>query len=222
MIANWIVLDVATAALPEAGTYLEEGTISAPSNWKDPVKIEEYVREKTAQRIESAALDPDLAYISAIGLMVPNRRGVMVADTAAGIQHEADLIRQLGAILIERAHPTIITYNGLAFDLPMIMRRARYLSVPFPAISLDRYKTPVLDVSEILSDRQRPRWRSLGFYVRRMGWDTLQKPLSGAEEALAPSQGRWEELAESVRHDVTATARLADWLGLIDLLGGAE
>jgi hypothetical protein len=41
------------------------------------------------------------------------------------------------------------------------------------------------------------------------------KPLSGAEEAQVHESGRWADLELSVRHDLTATKRLAEWLGVI-------
>jgi hypothetical protein len=42
------------------------------------------------------------------------------------------------------------------------------------------------------------------------------KPLSGAEEAKAPALGQWDELEQSVRHDVIATYRMAVWMGVIE------
>jgi hypothetical protein len=68
---------------------------------------------------------------------------------------------------------------------------------------------------EILTDRNPQRRRALTFYVRRLGWTYLEKPMSGAEESRVIETGRWDDLSASVRHDVTATYLLAGWLGVI-------
>jgi DNA polymerase elongation subunit (family B) len=110
---------------------------------------------------------------------------------------------------------TIITFGGHNFDLPLVMRRAQYLGLRFPKLNLDRYKSPHIDLCELLSGRNPQRRRSLGFYAKRMGWTDLTKILSGAEESQVPLTGRWDDLEASIRHDVTATYRLAQWCGVV-------
>jgi DNA polymerase elongation subunit (family B) len=205
-----IVIDLATSALPDAERFLE-GTVKAPSNYKDPVKIADFIKEAQAERLASAALDMDLARITALGFLL-GENGIDVRVC----RDEADehlLIQDVAALLTPM--PTIITFGGHNFDLPLVMRRARYLGVKFPALNLDRFKSPHIDLCELLSDRNPQRRRSLGFYAKRMGWTDLAKILSGAEEAQVPQTGRWDDLEVSIRHDVTATYRLAQWMGVI-------
>jgi hypothetical protein len=205
---NYIVLDVASAPLPDAETYLE-GTVRAPANYKQQAAIDAYVAEKTAERLLMAATDIDLARITAVGVVNDGgERLTLCRDEAA--EHEA--LTSL-ACLIDRT-PTI-TFGGFNFDLPLIQRRARYLGVPFPLLNLDRYKSPHIDLCELLSDRNPQRRRSLQFYAKRLGWTDLVKTLSGAEEAQVPVSGKWDELESSLRHDVTATHRLAQWVGVL-------
>lgn len=205
-----LILDLATAALPDAETYLE-GTVKAPSNYKQQEAIDAYVAEKKAERLAAAALDIDLARITALGFAIgPNVIDVRVCRDEAD---ERLLIEDVAALLTPM--PTIVTFGGFNFDLPLVMRRAKYLGVTFPAINLDRYKSPHLDLCELLSDRNPNRRRSLQFYVKRMGWTDLTKLLSGNEESQVPTTGKWDELEASVRHDVTATYRLAQWCGVI-------
>jgi hypothetical protein len=213
MITNWIVLDIATAPLSNAADYLDASTIKAPSNWKDETKIAEYVAGKFQGLVDDAALDPDLAQITGIALLSPEQADPAVIVTDGRIT-EADLLRHLQRALTV---PTVVCWNGLAFDVPMILRRGRYLGIDLPHLSTDRYKSPVLDLSEVLSDRSPQRRRSLGFYAKRLGWTDLTKTLSGAEEAQVLTSGRWDDLCVSLRHDVVTTARLAHWLGYLDL-----
>ncbi len=209
---RYLVLDLATAALPDAERYLE-GTVRAPKNYGDEAAAK-YIIEKQAERVNEAALDLDLARITALGFML-----VSLTDYAIDVRvcrEEADerlLITDVANLI--GTGGTIITFGGHNFDLPLVMRRAQYLGIRFPKINLDRYKSPHIDLCELLSDRNQQRRRSLQFYVKRMGWSDLTKILSGAEEAQVPTSGRWDDLEASIRHDVTATYRLAKWCGVI-------
>lgn len=208
---DWLILDIATAALPDAERYLE-GTVRAPGNYKDPVKIAEAIAEKTAERIRMAATDVDLARITGFGMWHDALSSPSVV-TLKDEPSEAAILRAIANDL-RRLNPMIITFGGFSFDLPLLMRRARYLGIDFPKIDLDRFRSPHVDLCEILSDRNNDRKRSLQFYVKRLGWD-ISKTLTGAEEAQVPTTGKWDELAASLDHDVTATHRLAKWLEII-------
>lgn len=207
--SNWIILDVASASIANAADYLDADDIKAPSNYKSPEAIAKYQQETASARLSAAALDLDLARITAIGQMGRDYQQIgLCQDEDAERMQLIDLVEEIG-------RAAIVTYNGHGFDLPLLMRRARYLGVTFPAINLDRYRSPHLDLCELLSGRDPKRRRSLSWYVKRLGWTDLVKPLDGAEEARVPETGRWADLEASLRHDVTATYRLAVWLGLI-------
>lgn len=206
---NWLIIDIASAPLPDAETYLE-GTVRAPKTYKDPDAIAAYVAEKQAERLQMAATDIDLARIT--GLVSRDEDG----DTLDLCRTEDDERRCLAAYA-ERlfAGPNLITFGGFNFDLPLLQRRARYLGVNFPKLNLDRFRSPHVDLCEELSDRNPQRRRSLEFYAKRLGLG-ITKTLSGAEEARVPDTGQWDELADSLNHDLTATYRLAQWLGYIE------
>lgn len=210
-----IVLDIATAPIADAAAYID-GAIKAPSNYKDEAKIAEYIREKEAERLEKAATDLDLARITAVGLYDLadlEASGIWTCVTEAD---ERTVLQRLAAIIRSDYDTSLITYGGLRFDLPMIARRARYLGVSFPPLNVDKYRSPHRDLCDILSDRDPSRMRSLGFYAKRLGWTDVTKPLSGAEEARVPETGRWDDLIAAVAHDLTQTARLAIWLGVLE------
>lgn len=208
MLTNWLILDVATAPITDAALYLE-GSVKAPSNYKDPEAIAAYVREKEAERLEMAATDVDLARVIGIGLWSSSKPKPDIGTAEWPLTWEATGLEWLAEEI--RAHKTLVTFGGIAFDLPVVMRRARYLGVKFPAISLDRFKSPVVDLCELLSDRDFKRRRSLQWYAKRLDMG-ITKPLSGAEESQVPQSLRWRELRESLIHDVTATYNLGVWL----------
>lgn len=209
---RYLVLDISSAPLPDAETYLE-GSVRAPKNYGEDAAAK-FIAEKQAERLQMAATDIDLARVTGYGLVGDGRDPLVnvLQDEAA----ERDALSVIGWD-IAATKRTIITYGGFNFDLPLLMRRARYLGVDFPKLNLDRYRSPHLDLCELLSDRDFKRRRPLSFYVKRLSWTDLTKTLSGAEEARVHETGRWDDLAASLRHDVTATARLAAWMGLIEL-----
>jgi len=210
---TYLLLDVATAPLPNAADYLD-GTVRAPSNYKDADKIASYIAEKESERLQMAATDLDLARLTGAVWCYGHTPQQVHLDVCHVERDERATLEAL-ANAIRKTGVNLITFGGSSFDLPLVMRRARYLGVDFPALSTDRYRSPHLDLCELLSDRNPSRRRSLQFYVKRLGWDDLVKPLSGAEEARVPETGRWDDLAASLQHDVTATYRLACWLGLL-------
>lgn len=210
---SWLVLDVSSAPLPDADKYLE-GAVRAPKNYKDESAIAAYITEKTAERLQMAATDVDLARLTGVGTL-----GIHDVETRIQLlRDEADereALLWLAALVPYGSGVSIITFGGFNFDLPLIQRRAKYLGVKFPVINLDRFRSPHHDLCEELSDRNPQRRRSLWFYAKRLGWTDISKPLSGEEEAQVPVTGKWDELAASLTHDVTATYRLAVWMGLI-------
>jgi hypothetical protein len=203
---RYVILDIATAPIPDAADYLEPA--QAPAHYRDPEKIAAYQADKQAERLAGAALDLDLARITAVCIYCDTQTRVLTAR-----DHAEDTMIRMAVYGQDR---DIITYGGFRFDLPMLMRRARYLGVDFPAVNLDRYRSPHVDLLDVLSDRDPSRRRPLDFYCRRLGWDDLlPKPLTGFEESQVPITKRWGELAQSVTRDVEAVRRLAQWLGVI-------
>lgn len=212
MSSTRLVLDIATCALDGAEAWLP--AVKPRGNLKDPAKVEADLADKRAAQIEGLALDLDLCRVSALGVCDVSGWG------ASPIRVEVAATEADEAILLEHWHSRLreahlVTFNGLAFDLPVLARRMLYLKLPALGWNLDRYRSPHVDLLAKLSDHGARPYRSLEFYARRLGWTDLVKPLSGADEALAPGRGQWVELAESVRHDVAATCRLARWMGIL-------
>ena len=213
MTKNYLVLDLATAPIADAGSYMEP--VSAPANYKDPEKIAAYIADKTAERLSYVACDLDLARITAVGMV--SCSGEPDVLLCPDDQSEVRALELL-ADRLRKHEPQLITYGGFRFDLPLVQRRARYLNVRFPWIDTSRFNSRHVDLCDVLSDRDPSRRRPLTFYVRRLGWTDLVKPLDGSEEAKVLETGQWAELAASVRHDLEASHRLAQWLNVVPAL----
>lgn len=209
---QFIVLDIATAPLPNAAEFIDLDAIQAPSNYKDPEKIAAYVAEKRHAALLDAALDPDLCRISAFAWWC----GDDDANVAtSNVLDETEILRFAASQVHAGATPMkLVSYNGLKFDWPVLNARARYLGVRLD-ISLDAYRSPHIDLYDKLTNHGKLSGHSLAWWCKRLGWSDLLKPLSGAEEAKVFETGRWDELSDSLRHDVEATRRLAQWMGVL-------
>jgi DNA polymerase elongation subunit (family B) len=204
-----LIIDISTAPIDGVESYIEEP--SAPSNYKDEAKIAAYVLQRKAELCAKAALEPDLGRITGIGLT--NGTAAPMFYLCHDEAEETKALRELALIVGDR--DTLIGFNSMRFDWPMLVRRARYLGVELD-IDISRYRSPHIDLLDKLTNHGQLTSRSLGFYVKRLGWTDLVKPLTGEEEAIVPLTGRWDELADSLRHDVEAIRRLANWLGVLD------
>lgn len=209
---DYLILDLATCPIDDAATFIDSDDISAPDNYKDPVKIAAYIASKKAERLERAALDIDLARITVVGAQLVSERAVFL-DSCMNELEERQRLAKIASWLHDNT--ALVTFNGLKFDWPLLMRRALYLDVDFPRINCDRYRTPHIDLWDHLTCRGAVSAHALTWYVKRFGWTDLVKPLSGAEEAMAVRNNQWEALEASVRHDVLAVGRLAAKLHLI-------
>lgn len=215
---GYLVLDIETLPIVNAADFVTLDDISAPSNYKDPEKIAAYIAKERDSRIAAAALDLDLAQVCAIAIV--EQDGVPFVATPDGGATETDMLEWLAERLRRDVLLSLVTFNGHKYDLPLLMRRARYLGVDFPKLSLDRYRSPHVDLYEELTLKGALKSaHSLRWYMRRLGWADLFEadPLKdgGAEVSQAAAEGRWEDIAAHARVDAQATYRLAVWLGVI-------
>ena len=203
-----IVFDIETAPLAEAAAYIEP--VDAPANYKDPAKIEAYKIEKQAEQLDRCGLDVDLCRIVAIGWWseeLPDPKAWMVSEP----ESEADRLSDFWQIVGGRS---LVGFNCIGFDLPVLLRRSLYLGVQSPDIQIDRFKHPrVTDLAQLLSYNGTLRLRSLSFYAKRFGLGVADE-MTGADIARAVIEGRWDDIEAHVKADVHKTALLAKKLGL--------
>lgn len=213
MLSAPLIVDIATAPLGDASDFMSDEDFYAPENYGEEAAAK-FIAKAKAKALDSCALDPHLCRITGLGITGPVVTGetqVMTTNTY-GDQGEALILREVAFYLDKGCW--LVSFNGLKFDWPVLNARARYLGVDLN-ISLDRYKSRHLDLYALMTNHGQLKGHSLSWWVKRHRWTDLAKPLTGAEEAQVPVSGRWKELAASLRHDVTATYRLAKWCGVL-------
>src|SRR3990167_5052480 len=218
----YIILDIETVPHPDAHQWAEP--VKAAGNLKDPEKIAADLEAKRQKQADEFGLDPDCNRIVALGFHVVGQ-----ADPTCYLMRDEFEERQhlmlFWDIAIKTAHPAtslnqgnfhFVTFNGLRFDLPVLMRRSMYLDVRHPELNLDRYRTPHLDLWQKLSFNGAISAHSLRFYAKRMVFTTLDK-VDGADIARLAAEERWPEIESHCLSDVGLTHALANRLGLLKI-----
>lgn len=201
-----LVLDVETIPIGNAADFLSLEDVAAPGNYKDPAKIDAYKADKRREMIERAALDVDLARIVALGTSVD---GEAVSVTRCETERDEKQALLEFCAFVEHESPTIITFNGNRYDLPLIMRRCAYLGLPIPDLSTDPYRGANVDVFARLTLNGKIPGHSLSWFARRLGWSDCQSAIDGSEVGAAVARGDWPAIEDHCRADVIATGRLA-------------
>jgi hypothetical protein len=108
----------------------------------------------------------------------------------------------------------VVGFNSLSFDLPVLIRRAQLLNIPYPDLNLDRYRTPHIDLLERLSFHGKLTMRSLKFYGRRFGLPVPDET-NGKDIAALVAAGDWNAVSMHCAADVELTAALVQRLGWV-------
>jgi len=208
-----LIVDVETVAIKDVETYLEP--VSAPSNYKDAEKIKAYILEETQRQAAKAALDIDLARIVCLGWQLGEESGHwIIKDEIAEQTILAEFWRQFWPVYVP-GHTIAVTFNGLNYDLPLLLRRSLYLGVPAPKLQLERFKhADAIDLMQILSMDGRLRLHGLRFYCQRFGIPVDDESV-GADIAGLVAAGDWAAVEKHCTADVAATHALAVRMGVL-------
>lgn len=207
---EYVVLDLETCPIDNAETFIEEPT--APSNYRDEAKIAAYIAEKKRELVDRTALDLDLARVACLGWQLLSDEEPRIQPCTSEYQERETLERFFA--LYDKPYYRFVTFNGFKYDLPLLMRRAAYLGLPKFRPNLDRYRSPHVDLWNVLTNNGATSAHSLSWYVKRLGWTDLVHELDGKEVPAAVRAGEWDQIREHCAADVTATLRLARWLGV--------
>lgn len=211
-----IVVDIETVAIDEAPQFLEP--IEPPSNYSKPEAIASYVTKATERQLSKCALDPDLCRIVAIGTL---RVGIDSEPFVLTCEGEHEERYALGTLWDHvRAGRgrlnTLVTFNGLRFDLPVLMRRSQYLGVDFPWLVIDRYRTPHIDLWQKLGFNGAVDAHGLSFYAKRFQLPGVIPETTGADIAGLVASAEWDLVKAHCASDVSLTYHLAARLGFIE------
>ena len=217
--APYLYLDAETAPIVDAAQYLTAESIDAPSNYKDPDKIASYIAREQRKRLDKCGTDIDLARIVALGWMFDGEIEPGVMTCRNEDEERAALIKLWDDITGALATARLITFNGHAFDLPLIMRRSDYLDVPYRELNLDRYRSPHLDLLLHLTHRGAIKGKSLTFYARRFGLVNEAPEIDGSDIARLVEENTPAAWSQIVGHNRADLLLMADLCARLHLVG---
>lgn len=209
---RFIVIDLETAAHPDAANWLEP--VQPDSRLKDPAKKAASIAEKTAERDEKLGLDPDLCRIVALGYHVVGGADPVI-DLCRDEAEEKIALGRFWQVYRAYGNTKLVTFYGRQFDLPVLMRRSFYLGVDYSPLNLDRYRSTHVDIWDALTFNGALRTaRGLQFYAKRLGLPMLDK-VDGADVAGLVAAGEWEAVSAHCLSDIGYTHAIAERMGLL-------
>lgn len=212
---SYICFDTESCAIDSASDYLEPAT--APSNYVKPEAIASYIEKANAEALNKAALDVDLARIVCIGM--DDGSGIKCAVCKTEADEAIALTafwRKVAAPVNIADRPTLIGFNNIGFDLPLMLRRSLYLGVKAPSIQIGKYRHDgVIDLMLSLSFDGALRYRGLDFWRKRLALDVPADPHTGGNIAGLVADGNWDAVAAHCKSDVLTTVALAKRMGVI-------
>jgi predicted PolB exonuclease-like 3'-5' exonuclease len=215
---RYIIMDLESYRIDNAADYLTE-PVEAPSNYVKQEAKDAFIAKAKQAQLDKAALDVDLARIVCLGYKETDRHLPMMHL----LKDETQEMTMLGRIFGEwfSSHntadwPILVTFNGLGFDVPLLLRRALYLGVKAPNIQIDRFKHPhVIDLMALLNLDGRLKSHSLRFYANRFGIP-VDDESTGADIAALVEAGDWAAVEQHCAADVQTTYALAKRMGLLN------
>ena len=198
---NALVLDVETASDPSVIPMLKP--VQPRAGTKDAAKIAAQLETKAAAQLAGLSLDPATCRIVALGY----GNSVFTART---VDEERDA---LTTFWVEIASLTLVGYNVVAFDLPILLTRSRILGVSHPRYDIRKYGCPgVVDLMLDLSFGGVVEYQSLDFWCKRLGLVTPDDPTSGADIAGMVEAGNFDGIVSHCQADLAKTTALCNRL----------
>lgn len=202
-----VIVDLEAIAIEGVDNFLDP--VSAPANYKDPEKIEAAIKEKRQALIERAALNPHLCRLVVMGIDTRECFELRYIDTEA---QEIAALEELWGRTNDATCP-IVTFNGLRYDLLVLLARSFALGVKAPDLDLKPWGLHGRhDLYQILSFGGAASG-SLDFFAKRYGVEEEAteevKAITGADVARLWAEGRHDLVGAHCEYDIKRTRALA-------------
>ena len=185
-------------------------------NIKDAQKVVEKIDKAKAEFTEGLdkkmSLDPDLCQVVCFGLYDSPTNNTAIKMSPKHI------VTASAWTFIKQAyldHIPLVSFNGIAFDLPVLWHQAIKLNIPVsPQMYYDltkRYDNRYhYDLMEILAGWDRSKWKSLDFYLKLFG---IGEKTGDGSQIYGWWQAKlYENIREHCEQDVKLTAKLFEKL----------
>lgn len=197
---DYVVIDIETVKNDRADTFFASKKYEAPSNYKDPIKIEAAIAEKRAADANRAALYWWTGRVICICAIHGEERRTFCGD------NEKAVLTGFFDWFPDGAQ--VIAKSGDYFDIPYLVGRALTHDLGIP--NFLRPSRPIADVNHIFGFKT-DQASKLEHYA--FGLDLPGKLADGADVAVMHAEGRWSDIEEYCKHDTwLASEMLTRWL----------
>lgn len=160
---------------------------------------------------------PPLHKVAVIAALLAERVDGVWRVRSLGAPHigqrpEAELISAFAERLAE-LHPTLVSFNGSSFDLPVLRYRAMIHGIAAPGLTdeyFKRYSTRHVDLCDQLASFDQRAKVGLDDLCKMMGLPGKPEGIDGSKVWEAVQQGRLQDVADYGETDVVNTYRV--WL----------
>jgi len=207
---------------PELLPNLDE--YDAPANYKDVQKIMEYRLNAMRGDMGKFSLSPLTGKIICASYQFTDTDGATDGMQTISGENEKEILEWVSNAIFIRQHefPIVVTYNGIAFDIPFIITGLARYGIPNPPHFtardlLNKYGTDHIDVYAYLSSFGVNKRGTLTDWSARFG---IELPYGkGSMIADWYRLGEWESIKKHCESNVRCTDELyvrlkhSDWFG---------
>ena len=211
-----IVFDLETIGDPSIIPHLPP--LEADTRLKDPVKIEANIKMKAEKRIAELALQPTSAMICCFGYCFDDGEPNAIVLTKGDRATERKLLLQAWEILAEADQ--FVTFNGLGFDLPVLLMRSMMNRVR-PSVRIDRKRYSTVnhcDIRMVLGNWDNFAKGNLDWYSRILLDEPAKDGVDGSLVGDMFDMEMYDEISEYCQNDVKITYNLYQLLTKFYLL----
>jgi hypothetical protein len=213
-----LFVDIETIAHPAILDFLPEP--KAAKNVKDPEKIKASIAEKTAELLEQAPLDPDLAQVALISMQIGEDGDPVIALVTKKITAAKKFFKDQPCVKVLSESAALelfwkyfsmtdgraVGYNLISFDLPFLVRRSFDLGVRPPYMpNLAKYRAePITDLYCLLYNWDWQKSKGLKWVCKRYDISVQAPDVDGSMvKDMTPA-----ELVKYGLSDLDATVQL--------------
>jgi predicted PolB exonuclease-like 3'-5' exonuclease len=208
-----VIFDIETGPAPAEVIDAHMPEFEAPSNYKDPAKIEAALAEKRAAFATKAALSPSTGRVLAIGAWIDGEYQSAIVTPGSGEEEEASVIRWFWDRV--GRHTILVGWNSNRFDLPFLIKRSWALGIDAPVIISPGGRfdgRTCWDLMERWGFGDKNSFASLDSVARYLG---VGEKSGNGEFFHQVLKAFPEEAAEYLRNDVRLTFGVAKKMGVL-------
>lgn len=204
---------IPSTTLPEGvKPEFDRGSVKL-GNIKDPIKQEEKIElahmDFRAELDKKMSLDPDLCEVVCCGIYHSELDQAVIYGQKTNSVLIKNVWEMISQIYLD--HIPLVSYNGIGFDLPVLLHAALRENVPVdPEMYKDltrKYENKFhYDLMQWFSNWDRTKWKPLDFYLKL--FNIGEKTGEGSDVCSWWKSGDYEKIRLHCETDVKVTAKL--------------